>query len=184
MQLLPNEHGFDQPLQLLSDCHRRIERFLHMLEIVAEEAPEGWLPTQYETGLRAALDYFRDAAPLHTEDEERSLFPRIVQFQKASATLKRLEREHKQADQLHAVVEKLGHEWLTKGCLSAESRELFALSIVQLRTLYQEHIQIEDGELFPMADHLLDARALKDIGEEMALRRGLAPEEPGGSRRG
>jgi hypothetical protein len=31
----PTEHGFDEPLGLLSDCHRRIERFLGaMLTIV------------------------------------------------------------------------------------------------------------------------------------------------------
>ena len=31
------EHGFDEPLGLLSDCHRRIERFLEMLKKVAEQ---------------------------------------------------------------------------------------------------------------------------------------------------
>ena len=29
------EHGFDEPLGLLSDCHRRIERFLGVLAAVA-----------------------------------------------------------------------------------------------------------------------------------------------------
>ena len=31
----PPEHGFDQPLGLLSDCHRRIEHFLFVLSTIA-----------------------------------------------------------------------------------------------------------------------------------------------------
>ena len=30
------EHGFEEPLALLSDCHRRIERFLGVLAHVAD----------------------------------------------------------------------------------------------------------------------------------------------------
>jgi hypothetical protein len=31
------DHGFDEPLGLLSDCHRRIEDFLQVLITLAEQ---------------------------------------------------------------------------------------------------------------------------------------------------
>ena len=68
------ESDFRNPLGLLSDCHRRIERFLDGLIAISEEAQGNKLDDvqrqQFEVGLR----YFREAAPKHTLDEEESLF--------------------------------------------------------------------------------------------------------------
>ena len=46
------DHGFHEPLGLLSDCHRRIERFLHVLVAVERQASGGPLGP----GDRRALD--------------------------------------------------------------------------------------------------------------------------------
>ena len=67
-------HGFDEPLGLLSDCHRRIENFLSILRKVEESADET-LHEQQRQAIETALTYFRTAAPRHNEDEEQSLFP-------------------------------------------------------------------------------------------------------------
>jgi len=32
-----SDHGFDEPLGLLSDCHRRIERFLKTLAAITDQ---------------------------------------------------------------------------------------------------------------------------------------------------
>ena len=40
------EHSFEQPLGLLSDCHRRIELFLGVLTRIAEDARGGALTTR------------------------------------------------------------------------------------------------------------------------------------------
>ena len=173
MQILPQEHGFDQPLGLLSDCHRRVERFLKILEIVGQEAPENWLPTHYDEGLHNALNYFRDAAPKHTRDEEDSLFPRITQDQKASEIIERLEDDHALSDPYHQEIEELGRRWLSQGHLSVNQRRRFTECVAELTVLYQEHIRIEDEELFPLAATILDEQSIKEIGEEMAARRGL-----------
>lgn len=69
------ENGFANPIGLLSDCHRRIERFLKTLEAVAGES--GVLDAQCRKALQTALEYFRSAAPKHTADEEEDLFPML-----------------------------------------------------------------------------------------------------------
>src|SRR5215471_2000084 len=72
----PIDHSFDEPLGLLSDCHRRIEYFLGVLLAYAERPSHSLTPDQ-KVEVSDALAYFENAAPRHTADEERSLFPRL-----------------------------------------------------------------------------------------------------------
>ena len=53
------DSGFDEPLQLLSDCHRRIEKFLDILIRVVKDCPGQKLSAEYRTALTAALKYFQ-----------------------------------------------------------------------------------------------------------------------------
>ena len=69
--------GFDEPLRLLSDCHRRTEHFLGILLKVAREQLGGQLNQEYRRALEAAMQYFKNAAPRHRADEEQSLFARL-----------------------------------------------------------------------------------------------------------
>src|SRR5579872_776949 len=71
------ESDFTDPIGMLGDCHRRIERFLSVLQKLASERQGGALNGQEQNALAASLRYFREAAPKHTADEEESLFPRM-----------------------------------------------------------------------------------------------------------
>ena len=71
------ESDFSDPIGMLGDCHRRIERFLNALLTVATSAKGGPLTNEQQTALATSLRYFREAAPKHTADEEESLFPRL-----------------------------------------------------------------------------------------------------------
>jgi hemerythrin-like domain-containing protein len=169
-------HDFDEPLGLLSDCHRRIEHFLHVLVAVDAEAAGGPLTAAHGRALEASLRYFAIAAPKHTADEEESLFPRLRDSPDPAAAaamilVDRLERDHHEADVHHSAVAMLVQRWLAEDHLSpSETRELRE-RLAQLKHLYQRHIMVEDEELFPAAARLLDAAQLRQIGREMAARR-------------
>jgi len=173
--------GFDQPLGLLSDCHRRIEAFLDMMLRVldgSQDARNPLAPGEREA-LEAALRYFDVAAPRHTQDEEESLFPRMRASNDpdAHAALDRmvaLEADHRHADAQHAAVKDLCRRWLDVGPLPEPDRQQLADLLRELRHLYTGHIALEDSELFPLAARVLDQRQLKEIGQEMARRRGLS----------
>lgn len=171
MQLLPQEHSFHEPLGLLSDCHRRVEKFLQVLLKVGLEAPTDQLTPLYRQGLETALDYFRDAAPKHTEDEEQSLFPRITHDSRAQKIIDRLEADHESVTPLHEKVEKLGRSWLLSGTIQAAEREAFTEAVRKLETLYRDHIREEDEVLFPLAATILAAEEVEAIGQEMKARR-------------
>lgn len=174
------DHSFDQPLGLLSDCHRRIENFLEMLIRVLDQSNQASAPLSDEQrrALEAALRYFAVAAPRHTQDEEQSLFPRMRASSGASAAqaferLDALEHDHREADAAHAAVDRLGRQWLEAGVLAPpDSKEVNHL-LHKLHDLYARHIELEDKELFPLAARLLDEKRLQQVGSEMAERRGL-----------
>lgn len=171
------DHSFDEPLGLLSDCHRRIEKFLGVLTAIAQSDHPA-LPEDHRRALTAALDYFRTASPRHNADEECSLFPRLRAIDSddaraALAALDALEADHAAATHLHARLDRLGRAWLQAGALSDTDRTRFAALAHALQEIYAAHIDIEDRCIFPAAARVLDQHALIEIGREMADRRGL-----------
>ena len=172
------EHGFDEPLGLLSDCHRRIERFLGILETVVARAAGQPLNDEQRRAVEAALEYFRTAAPQHTADEEESLFPLLRASNSPGAaaalrTVQTLEDEHAAANVAHADVEFWYRRWIEFGPLAAPQTEKLSRTLHDLREMYRRHIDVEDHEIFPLAAELLDPKHLAHVGQQMARRRGL-----------
>ena len=172
------ESDFGEPLGLLSDCHRRIELFLAVLNRVASECAGRRLSSEEQANFENALRYFQEAAPRHTADEEESLFPRLRSSgdpaaRTALASLAALEADHTLAARDHAVVDKLGRSWINNGPLSDEEHGTLSGALSRLSKLYARHIVVEDAELFPLAAQVLQPDELASIGEEMAARRGL-----------
>lgn len=172
------DHGFDDPIGLLGDCHRRIENFLGVLSRVAETSGDEPLPPDHRRALETALRYFREAAPRHTADEEESLFPRLRASgddaaRLALAALDTLEADHAAATRLHDEVDELGARWLAAGTLHAEDRARFQQRCEELQRIYATHIEAEDRLVFPAARRVLAPGAITEIGREMARRRGL-----------
>jgi hemerythrin-like domain-containing protein len=168
---------FQQPLELLSDCHRRVESFLRDLILVAEQARGGELNPQQRTALETALRYFREAAPKHTADEEESLFPRMRELgdgatREALAKIQALEADHQVAKGGHDAVEQLGQQWLASGRLSPDETARLLNNLRELQSIYERHIAVEDNEIFPLAKQVLNSKTLNDVGREMAERRG------------
>jgi hemerythrin-like domain-containing protein len=177
------DHGFDQPLGLLSDCHRRIERFLQVLVAIDRRAKGAPVSAADRAELEGALAYFSTAAPTHTADEEASLFPRLCgsrdpEADTAREIVARLEGDHTEADRHHRVVDTLVRRWLDNGSLDPGARAELTAALVTLQGIYAAHIAIEDRELFPAAARLLSKDQLREIGREMAERRFMRPSKP------
>jgi hemerythrin-like domain-containing protein len=172
------ESDFTDPLGMLSDCHRRVERFLQALIEVTNQAKGESFTTEQKAAFENGLRYFKEAAPKHTADEEESLFPRLratrrpdmVQLMERIAAL---ESDHGTAAEAHREVERLGRKWLRDGRLAEPDAGRLSEQLAKLAELYQRHIHLEDNEVFPAAATMLSADDRKAIGAEMALRRGI-----------
>jgi len=174
---------FTRPIEMMIDCHRRIESFLAVLERVADRNAGGELYDEASRALRAALHYFQTAAPNHTADEEDSLFPALRALERADLEplleqAEELEKQHTRAVALHERVHEVAQRWLESGTLDTRSLEAMRRDLATLRTLYQEHIAFEDGTLFPEAERALGETAVERIGREMAARRGITDAPP------
>jgi hemerythrin-like domain-containing protein len=173
-----SESTFANPIGLLSDCHRRIERFLQILLTVAAQAEGGALDTEHRRALETALRYFRDAAPKHIADEEEDVFPRLRQLRSAGipallADMDRLEGEHKTAEAWHREVDQFGKRWLTENSLPPEDTAHLKKLLTSLSGLYRAHIRLEEDRVFPAARGELAEAELQAIGLRMAQRRGV-----------
>jgi hemerythrin-like domain-containing protein len=171
--------GFTDPIGLLSDCHRRIERFLSALISVAAQARGGELTKEHREAVEVALRYFKQAAPRHTADEEESLFPRIRRLPEEEARdvvarLESLNEGHATAADAHLQVEVTFDRWLSEGRLSSQDWHKLNELLAELSEFYRGHMAIEEGEIFPLAARLLSKEDLQRIGREMAERRGLS----------
>jgi hemerythrin-like domain-containing protein len=168
------EPGFDDPIGLMTACHRRIERFLAALSRIARDRAGGALETAERNALEVALRYFREAAPHHTADEEQGLFPELASVEPgSSAAIDGLQHDHRRAEQLHAEVDRAGLDWLRQGTLDGQQAAHMREALDELRSIYREHIRIEEEQVFPKAAECLPDSVLGRLGQQMANRRGV-----------
>ena len=168
------DSGFDDPIGMLKDCHRRIEQFLHVLCLVVDRAPGRPLNQEEHAAVQSALQYFRVGGQRHTADEEESLFPRMRAERSSASAMKELEAleaDHREADDLHLAVERLYDAWSEGRPLSSEDEQRLRAATQRLKHLYEGHIKIEENLVFPKAVESLDAEAIAAIGVEFRERR-------------
>jgi iron-sulfur cluster repair protein YtfE (RIC family) len=120
------EGDFQNPLVLLTDCHRRIEHFFHILIAVTKQAQGGNMTEDQRSALEVALRYFREAAPRHTQDEEESLFPRLrkssgQEVKEKMALMDHLNSDHVKMQTAHNNVDNWFRRWLDNGQLPEQT---------------------------------------------------------------
>jgi len=167
------DSGFDDPIGMLKDCHRRIERFLDILVRVARQAQGRALNSEEHSAIEAALHYFGESGPRHTMDEEESLFPKLREIG-ADAVLEKvqkLESEHGEAGAIHDEVEQLYLKWSAENGLSSDEGVRLIAITGKLQQLYKGHIQIEEELVFPFAAEQLDRSTVAAMGVEFKARR-------------
>ncbi len=167
------DSGFDDPLGMLADCHRRIERFLHILCIVPAQASGRSLNEEESAAVTAALHYFQEGGLRHNADEEESLFPRLraAQPDGSQAHLADLENDHRRTGDLHQQVEVLFRKWIDSSALGGSEQQDLLSSTAELKRIYAEHIRLEESTVFPHAAQVLDKTAIAAIGLEFQARR-------------
>jgi len=165
--------GFDDPIGMLKDCHRRIERFLNILCVVADRAPRRNLTEEEKSAVQSAMSYFQRGGKRHTADEEESLFPRLRAALASGGCeeVNGLEDDHRIANELHQMVDTLYSAWIEVGRLSLEDGHRLQSATHRLKALYEAHIRIEEDIVFPRAAEMLGSQTIAAIGIELRARR-------------
>lgn len=160
-------------VDLLLECHARIRHFLALARRLGE-ARDG-SPGTLADAAEQVHRYFTVALPLHAQDEEQSIAPRLRGREAAlDADLDAMVREHGEHQRplgaLVAACAEIGrdpsrHPELCGGVVGATA---------ELERHFQEHLSREEEVILPAVRRLLDGATDAAIVKEIRLRRRAA----------
>lgn len=164
---------FEEPFDMLHACHERVHRMLALLARLREHLRTHGADDQAQQAARDVVRYFDQAAPNHHQDEELHVFPPLLAQGNAevAAAVERLRADHRQMEtawpKARAVLQRVSEgQGEPPGAADDAALDVFA-------GLYGEHIQIEEGLVYPAAQSLLDDATTEAMGREMMRRRGV-----------
>lgn len=166
---LPTERN---AIDLLVECHGRIRQFTGIADRLAKakDVADG----EIRDAARGLVRYFTIALPLHSEDEEESLRPRLLEAAIPSEVRDALEAMVGEHIPIHATVDDLVVSWRE---LMEEPGRLEALrprlleGASELASLFADHLGQEEGCIFPAARSHLSPEVIAAIFDEMRGRR-------------
>lgn len=160
------------PLEMLSACHRRVERQCATLRRLVPHLAAQGADQRARTAATNVMRYFDTSAKHHHADEEEDLFPALVESMAGSDAvclremIEGLKADHRALEaawrRLRRVLERIA---------AGESVPLASDDVEALVGLYERHIEREESELLPMAARLLSEDDLARVGRAMRERR-------------
>jgi len=162
--------SFDNPLEMLLACHGKIQTQCVTLRKLLQHLTSLGCDAQAQQAAQAILRYFDTAEQNHHDDEEQDLFPRLLATPntKVHELIARLLGEHKVLD---AAWQQLRPMLL--GIAKGRAAELDIKSVEHFITVHEHHISLENSQLLPQAERLLNPIQLEALGRSMAARRGV-----------
>ncbi len=144
----------DQPIADFSQCHAGIFKKLDLL---------GELPALLEPAQRArevaekSLEFFREAIFEHHLDEERELFPAVIESAQDDAERAKVQAMNKRLTDEHRELERIwkGLESGLKKVVKGQFDEVNVADLARLVSQYRAHAQFEEQEYLPLAQQIL-----------------------------
>ena len=165
--------AFDDPLEMLLACHRRIEKQLETLKRLRAHVAEKGVDPEASAAAQAVLRYFEKAASNHSDDEERDLFPlletRITdagEMARFKAFREEIERDHREMESMWARLRKP-----LEGIAEGLTRTLPAEDVHAFVAAYARHILTEESALTEFFNRWLDDGDRRALGRSMSARR-------------
>jgi hemerythrin-like domain-containing protein len=163
--------GFDEPFEMLLECHQRVERMLALLERLALHLPAHGADEPARQAARDVMRYFDQAAPQHHEDEERHVLPVLRDGGQGAL-----------ADRLHDDHRLMADAWaeLRIDLSALADGDALAVPLVQapgrwgeFAALYRAHVARENRDAYPLAAPAINGDLRAAMVRDMARRRGL-----------
>ena len=162
---------FNTPLEMLRACHGRIMDQCSTLHKLLQHLPEHGSDVQARQAAQAILRYFDTAGQYHHQDEEEDLFPLLLatNSSEAHALVNHLLDDHRV---MNAAWQTLRLRLLA---IAKGKSDMLESSVVEhFVNAYTLHITLENSQLLPLAEQLLNQQQLQELGNKMAARRGVS----------
>ena len=138
-------------IELLKQDHQEALAVLDELEIAEEELEE----TDLAQG-QQAFTRLHGMLKVHTRLEEEIFYPALEQFSETRDLVREAYREHEHVDELLTQL----------GGLDPVDEEFQEL-LLELRDSLDQHIEEEEGELFPKAEEFCGPERLNELGQQI-----------------
>lgn len=156
---------FSDGIEILRAYHIDFLRHGTRLLTLAGALRAQWSRETHNAEARALVDYYERATGLHHRDEERALFPQILNRSfLVDGMIERLAMDHTEIEEL----------WGQLRQALTEQRPA-PLPLLDLATRFERslrtHIEREDLDFFPLVERLLSPEQRSELGARMALLR-------------
>lgn len=154
---------------ILLECHQRIRKFVRLAEQIGRS--EELADAEVIDGCRRCERYFTEALPLHVEDEERSLLPRLRGLSRSvDEALDAMRTEHvEHGPELESMLEALRSVAREPG--RRPHRERLLAAATKLARQFEQHLALEEQQIFPAVRALLPPEAQSAVLDELRARR-------------
>lgn len=165
--------GFDDPLDMMLGCHRRIERQVEALKALRRQVEAHGVDAEASVAAERLLAWFDRAASHHHDDEELDLFPLLAQritdleaSNRFEAFRGTLAADHRQLDAAWARLRRP-----IEGIAEGLARHIDARDLEDFAGKYAAHIHTEEIALHEFFERWLDEDDRRALGHAMAQRR-------------
>lgn len=160
--------NFATPLEMLRACHDRILDQCNTLLKLQQHLVTNGCDLQAQQAARAILRYFDSAGHYHHQDEEIDLFPLLLASTNTTAhqLISHLLGDHLEMNKIWLLLSPRLQD-VAKGMAAV----LDARLVADFKSAYEQHIALENTQLLPLAEQLLDEHQLSEFGDKMANRR-------------
>lgn len=161
---LPDPEKYEDPIRYFRDCHGVVGAVVDEFEKLVKSARQIGVAKSFAESDRwkELLDFFVHAAPIHERDEERALFPLVVEkvphlgFQSKGSPNRFIHDQHEGMQQRSQALLALWKAFLAQKSLTPADEARFLEVGAELVSVYREHIAMENGIIYTVAnDNLL-----------------------------
>lgn len=175
--------AFDDPLEMLLACHRRIEKQLETLKRLRAHVAEKGVDPEASSAAQAVLHYFEKAASNHNDDEERDLFPLLESRITDAGEMARFHAFRDEIGRDHRDMEAMWSRLRRplEGIAEGLTRTLPADDVQAFIAAYARHILTEESALTEFFNRWLNDGDREALGRAMTARRrmvGVSGFEP------
>jgi hemerythrin-like domain-containing protein len=172
--------GFDDPLDMLLGCHRRIEKQLETLKRLRAHLESHGVDAEASAAAQSVLGFFQQAAVNHHQDEERDLFPLLESRITDAGELARFHAFRRELETDHRTLEAAWSRLRKplEGVADGLMRTLPLEDTQAFHGAYARHLLVEESTLKEFFDRWLGEADRVTLGRAMAARRGSRAAGP------
>ena len=179
MNLAHHVPDFDQPIEALVHCHRKILVRMDQLDVLAAQLLDEGAPafSHQMPVWREIIGFIQGPMAQHTLDEEQGLFP--ILDGRGGEIVDRMSFEHRWIAQTEEQMI-ARFDTLASGAQPVTSTAVGELALLarKVTSHHRSHIQHEDEKLFPVAANILGVSELRALGDLMRRHRSSDERTP------